>query len=183
MLTDGKNVQQVMDLLISGGNCMVWSADVTAPTKAVPYFGWDFDQDYVAELPSWFDIDRRPNEGLAASLSRVRLAEDNSRCNRTSQRAMISGSSGYKQTFRVRLRNGEISWIDESVTIRKAAEGRWHIVGLCTSAAERKQLEDRVRVLSEELQTTRMELTSQAEEIRQLLEKLQYFQEHHGSQW
>ncbi|MGO8673478.1 MAG: diguanylate cyclase [Capsulimonadaceae bacterium] len=168
-----RRAQKVLSLLVRSRNWLVWSADVHKPTDTYPYWEWIFHDDFAQALPGWFDIDRRDDENLAFSLSRVRLPEDDARCNSTSTDALTSGATGYNQMFRVRLRDGRLSWVEENVTIEPLSDSHWHVVGICIDATDRKQAEERLQLLNEELQAIQSELETHNEELLALRESLQ----------
>lgn len=153
-----QRVQEDLDLLVKSGNWLVWSCDVRGPRRPGEGWSWDFRDDFCKFLPPWFDIERQGDENFAVTLNRARFFEDIATCDETSQKALTSDALGYSQTFRVRLRDGSISWIEENVAIQPRPDGSWHLVGICIDATDRKLTEERLLNLQEELVLQNREL-------------------------
>ncbi|MGO8672543.1 MAG: sensor domain-containing diguanylate cyclase [Capsulimonadaceae bacterium] len=150
--------QEVLHLLMRSGRWLVWSCTVLVPADVATPFVWEFHNQFGQVLPRWFDIERQGDENLAVSLNRARLPEDNAECDATSRHAIFSGASGYHQLFRVRLRDGSLSWIEENVTIQALPSGHQHLVGICIDTTDRKMAEERLCRLQEELMAQNREL-------------------------
>jgi diguanylate cyclase (GGDEF)-like protein len=158
--------QSDLDLLIRSGRWLVWSATVSGPMEHGPWFDWQFRSDYTQVLPEWFDIERHGDESLAFTLMRARLKEDDGKCNANAYAALMGGAEGYSQEFRVHLRDGRTSWVEENVLVQQLSDDCWHVVGIVVDATARKTAEEQVLQVQEELM-------SQNDELIDLREKLE----------
>ncbi|MGO8673480.1 MAG: diguanylate cyclase [Capsulimonadaceae bacterium] len=169
---DAQNAQEVLDLLVRSGDWLVWSCIVRPPQDDVPWWAWNFQDDLWDYFPEWFDLDRFGDENLAVTLGRQRMEDDGQHCDETALQALINGAVGYDQTFRVELRDGRVTWVEEHVTIKPIADQCWHVVGVCLDATDRKLEEMRMIMLNEEMQAMQYELETQNDELLKLREKL-----------
>lgn len=160
-------------LLARSGKWLIWSAMVRLMKKDPPEFHWSFRSDFTQVLPPWFDVERIFDEDLAMTLGLARFPEDDRVCSENATRALLSGSTGYSQTFRVKLRDNRLSWVDENVAIERIDDGIWHLVGVCIDATERKAAEELLVTQNEELQNMQSELEAQNEELQTLREVLE----------
>jgi hypothetical protein len=94
---------------------------------------------------------RRSRTQLGWMVARARLDEDQEPCAERGIAALRAGAPGYNQTFRIRLRSGKISWVEENVVIRPVSESVWDLTGVCIDATERKEAEEKLRLLQAEL--------------------------------
>ncbi|MGO8673481.1 MAG: GGDEF domain-containing protein [Capsulimonadaceae bacterium] len=162
--------EDVLQRLVESRNWLVWTATAMAPETG-EWLKWRFDDDFCEYLPPWFDIERVGNH--ATSLTKARIEDEHLECNTTALDAVLSGAPSYRQLFRIRLRDGRISWIEERVSIKQIGPRTWRLVGLCVDATERKEAEERRTLLNEELQAIQMELETHNEELQAMREKLQ----------
>jgi PAS domain-containing protein len=72
----------------------------------------------------------------------ARIPEDKARTGSISDEALVTGKPGYSQEYRCVRADGRIQWIHEDARIRRVADDRWSIVGLCTDITVRKQREE-----------------------------------------
>lgn len=144
-------VQQDLDLIVRSGRWLVWSCIVSGPFKTKPPWIWSFRPDISTVFPDWFDIDMSSGWNLTTAIRRARLPDDQVLCDDLADQALRTGAPGYTQMFRIRLRDGRVSWIEENVTIQALPDGTWHLVGICIDATARKNAEERLQALQEEL--------------------------------
>lgn len=155
-----------IELLGRSGRWVIWAAEVRQMCADPFRLHWDFRGDFIQILPDWLDIDRVAHEDLALTLGRARLHEDSGLCNETVNAALLTGKQGYNHVFRVRQRDGSISYVDESATVQPIGPDKWHIVGVCIDATERKEAEDRLVAQNIALQDMQAELESQQSELQ-----------------
>ncbi|MGO8673850.1 MAG: diguanylate cyclase [Capsulimonadaceae bacterium] len=155
-----KRLKEDMHLLVRSGQWLIWSANVSKPTPDSVLWHWDFSPEYSVTLPAWFDVDRWDDTDLSQTLSRVRLDEDSLICNANVNRALALGLPGYSQTYRVRLRDGRISWVEENVSILATSATTFRLVGICIDATERKRVEEDLLKMREELIVQNEELSA-----------------------
>lgn len=162
-----------VNLLVRSGQWLIWSAVVRRMREDPPEFHWGFRSDFGQFFPDWFDVERLDGEDLAVTLGYARLEDDDRACSENSVRAILGGSTGYSQMFRVLLRDGRVSWVEENVAIQSISEGVWHLCGVCIDATERKRAEDLLLQQNEDLQNMQAELEAQNEELQQLRASLE----------
>jgi diguanylate cyclase (GGDEF)-like protein len=168
-----QEAQQCLDQLIRGGQWLVWSSLVTGILDGPTPLTWSFGRDISQVMPEWFDVDREDGENLSTVLERARLEEDTQECNKTCHRAMRSGASGYTQMFRVRLRDGRISWVEETAAIHVIDEETWRHVSVCIDVTDHKEFEARLKALQDNLVVKQAELLAQNEELQALRDTLE----------
>ncbi len=171
LLTLLQQMRLDLDLLIRSGQWLVWSA-VTKSADAPMSTGWTFRTDFCQVLPGWLSVERlSAEEDMGEILARVRVEEDASGCFDRAKAAFDAGAAGYHNVFRVRLGNGEMSWIEENVSIMRLPSGNYHLVGVCIDATKRMLREERMRAMQ-------AELVAQNEELHALRDTLE--QEKHA---
>ena len=145
------SLRRDIKLLGQSGQWLIWTCEVKRISANPPRLHWDFRSGFVQTLPKWFDIDRIPHEDLAITLGRSRVPEDDAICNNNALNAILSNQTGYRQLFRIRLRDGRVSYVEENVTIDQLTSDSWHMVGVCVDATERKSAEDQLVAQNNEL--------------------------------
>jgi len=156
------------ELLTQSAQWLTWAAVVKLIRSDPPAFNWSFRSDFTRMVPSWFDVERVVDEDLAITLGSARFRDDDKVCSDNAKRALLSGVSGYNQTFRVRLRDDRVQWIEEHVVIEAISPGKWHLVGVCIDATERKSVERRLELRNEEFEALQGELEAKNEEMEDL---------------
>jgi PAS domain S-box-containing protein len=68
------------------------------------------------------------------------------------ERALLDGSPGYQQEFRVLSEKGATHWLSEDVIIRRLREDEWSLVGVITDVTERREAEEARRKTQAQLQ-------------------------------
>lgn len=153
-----RKLKDDIDALARSAQWLIWSATVRDINSKSGDFFWGFHDDFVQFLPEWFDVDRVEGADLSVTLNNARIPEDDDACGFTASEALRRGDDGYRQLFRVRLRDGSISWVEENVTIQSISTGVWHLVGVCIDANERKAVEAQLVAQNEELHQLRLNL-------------------------
>lgn len=168
------DIKRDLDLLVRSGRWLFWTCLVQGPFGVGKEWRWHFRPDFSEVLPPWFDIDRGDrSKSVTESLCMVRLPQDNVECNIRSDTALREDRPGYSQTFRVRLRDGSVSWVEENVTIRHVDDGTRELMGIVTDATKRKENEERLRAVQEDLIANQEELVAQNVELKALRETLE----------
>jgi diguanylate cyclase (GGDEF)-like protein len=165
--------QHYLDQMIQGGRWLVWTSVVIGTLDQPGSWAWSFRRDVSPIMPEWFDVDRTDGESLSTVLQRARLPEDTDQCHRTCGAALVGGAPGYTQMFRVRLRDGRVSWVEENVAIVPVEDNTWRLVGICIDATERKESEVRLQSLQDELVVKQAELMAQNGELHALRDRLE----------
>lgn len=142
---------------ITKARCLVWQAHVyerpfeaddhTSPlydAERGTYLHWDIQPFTDLSALSWLPIERLPHESFTCSLNRARFPEEQRELDACAREALRSGEADYSQSFRVRLADGTVRWLMESVQIQKLAEGHWELTGVCVDITDRKQAEERL---------------------------------------
>ncbi|MGO8673851.1 MAG: diguanylate cyclase [Capsulimonadaceae bacterium] len=155
-----KRLKDDMKLLVRSGQWLIWSANVSKLDRESAPWHWEFSPDYNVTLPAWFDVDRWDDTDLSQTLNRVRMGEDSVVCSTNVNRALALGLPGYSQTYRVRLRDGRISWVEENVSILATSATTFRLVGICIDATERKRVEEDLLKMREELIVQNEELSA-----------------------
>jgi diguanylate cyclase (GGDEF)-like protein len=168
-----REIQQDLDLLVNSGRWLVWCCIVRGPFEYGREWLWEFLPDFCKIPPVWFDVERLDNQAITQILCRSRLPEDNLVCNMLSDKALRECWDGYSHMFRVRLRDGRISWVEENVTIQVLPDGSRQLMGIVTDATERKRAEERLQNLQEELVANQEELIAQNGELVALRDRLE----------
>lgn len=148
-LSDSKRTEVAMQAseerlhrVLSHADCLVWEANVTLT-------GGDWSWAMTVHPSGLYrrlsgGKDSAANAGLWYQFEIPEREEMNRRC----RTAMDTSAPGYEQEFRL-LREGQVSWIKESVSITPTGPGHFWVVGVAVDATESK----RVRATRDEVVT------------------------------
>ncbi|HEY8995282.1 MAG TPA: PAS domain S-box protein [Lacunisphaera sp.] len=128
--------------VLGHAECLVWEARVTLEAE-----DWDW---HMSVYPSGLfqrltgDTVWKPGAGLWYKFEIPEQAE----MDRRSREAMERGQPGYTQEFRL-VREGQTTWVRETVAIRPQGDGRYWLVGVAIDVTDRKVMEETLRVTEE----------------------------------
>lgn len=138
--------------------CMVWQAQASAITEPNPYtpiyneeegtyLHWNFHILDNESARPWLPLDALPGEPFSATLSRARFPEDQVELDKNCIAALRSNVPAYTQSFRIRLKDGSIRWILETVNISSVGKNHWELVGVWVDITDQKEAEERLRLI------------------------------------
>lgn len=143
---------------ITSARCLVWQAQVyertfEAPDRTSPLFSaeqgtylhWDIQPFTDITALSWLPLRCLPGESFTCSLNAARFPEEQAELDARATDALRAGESDYSQSFRVRLVDGSVRWLMESVQIHQVAKSHWELTGVCVDITERRQAEERLQ--------------------------------------
>jgi len=124
----------VLDTL-DRSNVLLWWGKVT---KVDGGFAWD-----IRTPPQ---LRENPIYRLAALVDKGWLwnndqSPDHEQMDRTSEKALLGGASGYQHEFRIRGTDG-LHWLREEVVIRPLGPGEWNLAGVLIDDTKRQEAEE-----------------------------------------
>ena len=142
--TERREAQDELRNLMTRAHCLLWYADVEDRDGQLH---WKFQYSHLEAALEWLPIYHPAGQSFDWSWVQARLPEDTVRVNLIGENALRTGQPSYQHEARVRLQNGEVRQIMETVQIEPVAPGRWRLTGVCTDATERHEVEDELRKL------------------------------------
>jgi signal transduction histidine kinase len=174
-VTERMRNEEQLRAVIAGARCLLWHAKVVHKGDR---YAWDIhvsNEDAAALL---LPVAMQPGMSFTQAWSKSKLAEETLRLESDYLAALEHGKPGYSHEFRCRLADGSTRWLFEDVQIKKRSDTEWDFVGVCTDITERKNAEDKVRTLNEELERRVRERTGQLEAVNKELESFSYSVSH-----
>ena len=147
-----------MPQALTHARCLVWQAQLYAlPIQGVntPLFDeeegtflhWDIHLHSIANSRDWLPLDYRDEDSFVDTLNRARFPDDQEALNQRSIHALKSGHSSYNQSFRVRLKDGTIRWLLETVEVCLQEANHWGLTGVWVDITDQKDAEERLGLL------------------------------------
>jgi len=131
--------------LIARTDCLLWEAQVELNGDD---WKWRFTFHDSALARRLFE-GSPPGQPLAL-WNRFEIPEQ-AEMNRRAREALVTGKPGYEQYFRL-LREGQLIWLHESVSISSLGAGRFRLVGLATDITIQREAELSNRAIQQQLQ-------------------------------
>jgi PAS domain S-box-containing protein len=148
-ITDLKQTETQLDQVLKGARCLLWSASVERSEGEE--FQWNLSVANEAAAQGFLPLELQDKSYTDAWLEAIH-PEDKGRREYVFQTHLHFHKHAYNQEFRLRIQDGTERWLIEDVLIQEAGENRWYLVGVCTDISERKQAEQRLQHLNEELE-------------------------------
>jgi PAS domain S-box-containing protein len=137
-VTDRIETENELRQVLTSAHCLLWQAHVTRNDGD---YQWTTTIRNPESAQQYLPIDLPPNGSYSDGFYLAKLPEDIARMDRQSREALDAGRSGYQQEFRVRIANGRVRWISEDVSIKRAGDDDWVLIGVCTDITEAKEAE------------------------------------------
>jgi PAS domain S-box-containing protein len=128
--------------VLGHADCLVWEAQVTLKPDDWNWQMSVYPSGLYHRLTQQYGIE----EG-AGLWYRFQIPEQEA-MNRVSRAAMERGDAGYVQEFRL-IRDGNTTWLRETVAIRRQQDGHFWLVGVATDVTDRKLAEEALRFTEE----------------------------------
>jgi PAS domain S-box-containing protein len=148
-ITGLKQTETQLEQVLRGARCLLWSASVEK--DELGDFHWGFTVANEAAAQSFLPLDLHDKSYTEAWLDSIH-PDDKGRREYVFQTHLQFHKHAYNQEFRLRLKDGTEHWLIEDVLIQESRENHWYLVGVCTDISERKQAEQRLQHLNEELE-------------------------------
>jgi PAS domain S-box-containing protein len=148
-ITDLKQTETQLEQVLKGARCLLWSASVEKDEQGD--FHWDFTVANEAAAQIFLPLDLQEKSYTEAWLDSIH-PDDKGRREYVFQTHLQFHKHSYNQEFRLRLKDATEHWLIEDVLIQETGTNRWYLVGVCTDISERKQAEQRLQHLNEELE-------------------------------
>jgi PAS domain S-box-containing protein len=138
--------QEVLRQILARANILIWWAQVRREGASIR---WKIN------VPSQsFDS---PLYQLATAIDRgglwdIEHAPDLPTTTARSERALLDGSPGYQQEFRVLSGKGATHWLSEDVIISRLGADEWNLVGVITDVTARREAEEARRKTQAQLE-------------------------------
>jgi PAS domain S-box-containing protein len=138
-----ENYQLILDTL-DRSNVLLWWARVT---RSGGRFDWKIrTPPQLSENPI-FRLAALAEQGW---LWKDEQSPDHERMNRTSQRALEEGASGYQHEFPI-IGADAMHWLSEEVIIRRAGPDEWNLAGVIVDVTNRREAEEARRATEGQL--------------------------------
>ncbi len=143
-----RNSEGRLRKLLTRADCILWES-----TTELTADGWKWDYD-IQDSRLCHKLYGPPKPGSTAGLwlrfQIPEFAEMNQRC----RNALVEGRPGYEQVFHIVKEDGEIIWIQETVTINRLGENRFSLVGVATDITAQRGAEADLAIEKERLAVT-----------------------------
>lgn len=143
---------------VAQARCLVWQAQVrecpfvaddnTSPlynAERGTYLHWDIELFASETVRRWLPLIPQEGDSFTKTLNLARFPEEQAEIDQRAVAALREGLSDYSQSFRVRLPDGSVRWLMETVQIQPYGEGQWELTGICVDITERRQIEEQLR--------------------------------------
>lgn len=184
-ITELREVEERLNIVLSGARCLLWLADVEAVMKtgnggshaeANPGYSFTLRVANEAAARELLPLNT-PDGNYSGAWEQSILPEDAQRRQDILHTQLTQGQSSFNHEIRCITADGSTHWLMEDVTIRSQAPGRWTLLGVCTDISARKlaeqelqdaygQLERRVNQRTNELVVANRELKQEIAERR-----------------
>jgi PAS domain S-box-containing protein len=143
-ITERHEADEGLRHTFAAARCLLWHADVAVyPDGELYWMSLVIDEEAAQRF---LPLEILENEGYFWAWVRSRHPEDVERTNTVGDAAIRAGRS-YTHEFRCTRRDGEVRWLQESVSVETVSEGHWRCVGVCTDITERKKAEEALRLI------------------------------------
>jgi len=147
-----QRVQEEMAVVVTGAQCLLWHAEVTAHDGGTLHWVSRFADENALRK---FGVSILPNQDSAEAWHQSLLPEDRKRADDLGALQTRSGND-YTQEYRIRRDDGTILWIKEDVQVKSVMPGHWRLFGVITDINAHKILDfERERLLHEERMSAR----------------------------
>lgn len=167
-ITSLKRTEEQLEQVLRSAQCLLWSASVEQTEDKS--FVWDMRVANEKAAQSFLPLDTSHCTYSEAWLEAI-LPEDKRQRQTVLEQCLSSEKINCGQEFRMLLQDGSEHWLAEESTIQPANENRWYLVGVCTDISERKEAEQRLQELNQDLEQRVLqrtqELTTINAELRQ----------------
>ncbi|MFZ5494747.1 MAG: PAS domain S-box protein [Verrucomicrobiota bacterium] len=127
-----------VERILAQAQCMLWRATVFDEGGVLKWPHFDMPQSRLSELLFGPHRGFSPARGFWDNLSMPEQAEMDAR----SAEAIRSGAPDYEQRFRAIARDGRTFWLNERVSITRAGEHLWSLVGVVTDITAQVEAEE-----------------------------------------
>jgi PAS domain S-box-containing protein len=174
-ITQRKQIEEELRAVIAGARCLIWHAYVT---KNGDQYTWNIhvsNEDAAAAM-----LPVKIPEGMTFSQGWVltRPREDEAQMEQDYKFALEHKLPRYAHEFRCRIDDGSERWLYEDVRVVQEATNAWDLIGVCTDITERKQAEQAIQRLNEELEQRVRNRTAELEAANKELESFSYSVSH-----
>ena len=111
------------------------------------YLHWDIHLLSDEATQQWLPLVRPEGASFLDVLNAARFPEEQTNLDLCANEALRTGQSHYNQAFRVRLSDGRVRWLLETVEVHKLQTHEWSLVGVCVDITEQKQAQERLSLL------------------------------------
>nr|WP_309684625.1 bifunctional diguanylate cyclase/phosphodiesterase [Armatimonas sp.] len=143
---------------LAQARCLIWQAQVHAlplKTESSPlfdeeqetYLHWDFQLLSDKSSTSWLPLESQPGDLFVDTLNRARFPQEQSQLDSHCVQTLKRGQANYNQSFRIRLRDGSIRWLLETVEVHPVAENHWEFTGIWVDITDLKEGQERFDLL------------------------------------
>jgi len=143
-ISERKRVETSMSRIQESARCLLWQAGVEDLPEGLIWKLEILNPDAAQQL---LPLEIAPGNTYTQAFYLAKMPGDLPRLDATGENALRQGLDSYQQVYAVRLANGEVRWLDESVSIEPEAKGRWRLTGVCVDVTERKRAEDEVALV------------------------------------
>ncbi|MBB6053994.1 sensor domain-containing protein [Armatimonas rosea] len=144
--------------VLARARCLVWEAVVRAlPRKNTNaplydadqglYLHWDIRLLSDEATQQWLPLERPEGASFLDVLNAARFPEEQAALDRRAHEALSQGLPHYNQAFRIRLADGRVRWLLETVEVHRVHDHEWSLVGVCVDITEQKQAQERLSLL------------------------------------
>ncbi|MBW3623293.1 MAG: PAS domain S-box protein [Armatimonadetes bacterium] len=137
-ITERKRMEETLRLVTAGAQSLFWYAEVVVNEEGWLFWKTEFfDEESVRQK---VPLEIREGETFADAWYRSRLPEDRKRADEQANAAIRNGEASYRQEFRHRLKDGQIAWFLQTVSVERLEKKRWRLVGACVDITEQKRI-------------------------------------------
>jgi PAS domain S-box len=136
--------------IMRSARCLLWSAIVTELYS--DFLEWEYMHYDEEAAQRFLPLEREPGEPYPHAAYRHRHPQDRLLADHYGS-AQIRAGQDYSQEFRCRGADGRWHWHREELHVETLEAGkRWRVVGVTTDITERRETEERLRLLNADLE-------------------------------
>lgn len=154
--------EQEFKLVVQSAECVLWHADVEDVGGSE--LKWDL-RAFAEEKGDFVRIEQAPMTYRVGAWYHGRSEAEMFKMADRATAAIRGGSSGYRQEFLCRAKDGQPVWFQEDTRIEQMAPGKWRLFGVSMDITERKRAEEQRERLVREL----TEAMAQVKQLRGML--------------
>jgi PAS domain S-box-containing protein len=148
-ISDLRAAEAALDQVIRSARCILWSATVTRDDN--DEYTWQFSIANESAASGFLPLDTTSRSYSDAWLASIQ-ENDRKKRDQALRTYLNFKRHEFSHEFRVQLPDQSMRWLAEDVQVQEISKGRWYLAGVCTDITARKQIEERLQKLNEELE-------------------------------
>ncbi len=149
-ISELRQAEAQLKQVLASARCLVWSATVIK--SQTDEFVWDYKIENEEAAQNFLPMLGNSTNYTDAWLNSI-PAEEQAKREFVFETHLNFNKMNYRLEYFLNFPNQQAFWLSEDVIIEKIDENRWHLVGVCTDITTRKQAENQLKNLNNELES------------------------------